>query len=98
MGRQSKLSAGRRLKFLTLPIPSSAFLLALACHAQAQSTQRTSPPEPIVGDDAPAESDTNLAKKIQNPIGDLISFPFQSNTNFGYGPHRAYRRSSISSL
>ena len=36
--------------------------------------------------DATGESATDLAKKIQNPIGDLYSFPFQSNTNFGYGP------------
>jgi hypothetical protein len=33
----------------------------------------------------PAEA-ANIAKKLQNPIGDLISFPVQSNTNFGYGP------------
>ena len=39
------------------------------------------------GDDAAGASDTELAKKLQNPIGDLYSFPFQSNTNFGYGPH-----------
>ena len=38
--------------------------------------------------DAAGESDTDLAKKLQNPIGDLYSFPFQSNTNFGVGPHR----------
>jgi hypothetical protein len=31
---------------------------------------------------------TDLAKKIQNPIADLISLPFQSNTNFNYGPNR----------
>lgn len=30
---------------------------------------------------------STIAKKLQNPIGDLISFPIQSNTNFGYGPH-----------
>jgi hypothetical protein len=30
---------------------------------------------------------TKLAEKLQNPIGDLISFPFQSNTNFSYGPN-----------
>ena len=27
-----------------------------------------------------------LAEKLQNPIGDLISVPFQNNTNFGVGP------------
>ena len=27
-------------------------------------------------------------KKLQNPVGDLYSFPFQNNTNFNYGPHK----------
>jgi len=31
---------------------------------------------------------TELAKKLQNPVSDLISVPFQSNFNFGYGPDR----------
>lgn len=29
----------------------------------------------------------DLAKKTQNPISDLISVPFQNNTNFGLGPY-----------
>ena len=29
------------------------------------------------GDDRAGQSNTDLAKKIQNPIGDLYSFPFQ---------------------
>jgi hypothetical protein len=29
---------------------------------------------------------TELAKKLQNPVSDLISVPFQNNFNFGYGP------------
>ncbi len=33
------------------------------------------------------DSATALAKKLQNPVGDLYSVPFQSNTNFDYGPH-----------
>jgi hypothetical protein len=37
--------------------------------------------------DASGSSDTDIAKKIQNPVGDVYSFPFQSNTNFGVGPH-----------
>ena len=27
-----------------------------------------------------------LAKAAQNPLASMISLPFQSNTNFGYGP------------
>ena len=33
------------------------------------------------------EDATELAKKLQNPIGDLNSFPFQGNTDFDTGPH-----------
>jgi len=37
--------------------------------------------------DAAAEEETEeLAKKAQNPIANLISVPFQNNTNFGVGP------------
>ena len=37
----------------------------------------------------PSDNDaTALAKKLQNPIGDLYSFPFQNNTNFNTGPHK----------
>jgi hypothetical protein len=37
--------------------------------------------------DAAAEEATEeLAKKAQNPIANLISVPFQNNTNFGVGP------------
>jgi hypothetical protein len=36
----------------------------------------------------PAEDDTqDLAEKTQNPVSDLISLPFQNNTNFKIGPH-----------
>jgi hypothetical protein len=34
----------------------------------------------------PPEEDEDLAKKSQNPIADLVSVPFQSNTNFNAGP------------
>ena len=34
---------------------------------------------------AATESDTELAKKTQNPVADLISVPFQNNFNFGAG-------------
>ena len=33
-----------------------------------------------------AKEETELAKKTQNPVSDLISVPFQSNFNFGVGP------------
>jgi hypothetical protein len=46
-----------------------------------------SAPEMPAGDSIP-ESDTAIAKKLQNPVGDLNSIPFRSETNFNYGPHR----------
>jgi hypothetical protein len=33
------------------------------------------------------DSHADLAKQTQNPVSDLISVPFQNNTNFGLGPH-----------
>ena len=38
---------------------------------------------------APARAEMSveeLAKLSQNPVGNLISVPFQNNTNFNYGP------------
>ena len=38
---------------------------------------------------ARAESgNEDLAKLVQNPVANLISVPFQNNTNFTYGPER----------
>jgi len=33
-----------------------------------------------------ADGESSLAKQTQNPVADLISVPFQNNTNFGLGP------------
>jgi hypothetical protein len=33
------------------------------------------------------ESETELAKKTQNPVANLISIPFQNRMNFGIGPN-----------
>jgi hypothetical protein len=33
--------------------------------------------------------DGDLAKSAQNPVADLVSLPFQNNTNFGVGPSDA---------
>jgi hypothetical protein len=41
----------------------------------------------LVGGAARAElSAEELAKLAQNPVGNLVSVPFQNNTNFSYGP------------
>jgi hypothetical protein len=57
-------------------------LLLFSFGAAAQSAP-TPPPDTSGDDDA-----TALAKKLQNPIGDLYSFPFQNNTNFNTGPNK----------
>ncbi len=42
------------------------------------------------GDSAHAADDQeragDLARAVQNPVADLVSLPFQNNTNFGFGP------------
>jgi hypothetical protein len=63
-------------------------VVALATARTPAWAQTGEAPKHIIGDDAAAESATDLAKQIQNPVGDLISFPLQYNVNFGYGPHQ----------
>ncbi len=46
------------------------------------------PPEPVAGK-SDATSSEELAKKLANPIADLISIPFQFNYDEGYGPEDA---------
>ena len=69
-------------------ITLGAALLVLSLFSFGAAAQSTaSGPPPDTGG-AEAEDATALAKKLQNPIGDLYSFPFQNNTNFNYGPHK----------
>jgi hypothetical protein len=35
---------------------------------------------------AAQKSTEELARAAQNPVANMISLPFQNNTNFGYGP------------
>ena len=83
------------------PVTSAAALLATAVLPLAALAQAPAPGrEPAVrlqphdpgtdpaGSGAASDDATELAKKLQNPIGDLYSFPFQSNTNFSYGPNK----------
>src|SRR5215471_3884931 len=41
---------------------------------------------PTAGHSKDPSEDEDLAKKSQNPIADMVSVPFQSNTNFNAGP------------
>jgi hypothetical protein len=67
-----------------------ACLLAgvLAATWTSAGAQTAQGPRVVIGDNAAAESATDLAKQIQNPVGDLISLPLQYNVNFGHGPHQ----------
>jgi hypothetical protein len=58
-------------------------LSLLSPGAVAQSATSAPPPDAGSANDA-----TDLAKKLQNPIGDLYSIPFQNNTNFNTGPSK----------
>jgi hypothetical protein len=60
---------------------AAVFLWPGNSFAQSGSPGTTAGP-----DNTQSESNTDLAKKLQNPVADLISVPFQSNTNFGFGP------------
>jgi hypothetical protein len=53
-----------------------------------QAKPQDNPAMPAAPSDVPSESrqTADLAKEAQNPIANLISLPFQNNTNFGLGP------------
>ncbi len=68
-------------KFL---IALSAGLLVLPLVSSGAVAQSTTPTPAASG----ADDTTELAKKLQNPIGDLYSVPFQNNTNFNVGPNK----------
>ena len=59
-------------------------LLSIGTAAWAQP----STPDPLTNTGPDSESASEVAKKLQNPIGDLINVPFQSNTYFDVGPHK----------
>jgi len=70
---------------LSPPAPVAAPLI------RADITQPpTSPTTDNAADDTkPSSGDaTEIAKKLQNPVGDLISVPFANYTNFNVGPNK----------
>jgi hypothetical protein len=87
---------GRRQKRLRQLLAAAPLVFSVAgiAHAQTGVPSQTdnvrvnlSPPTAADGT-AGAGSATELAKTLQNPIGNIISVPFQNNVNFGVGPHR----------
>lgn len=68
-------------------LPTCGFLLVVSAgatvsQAEAQEPQRESP----TSEAPPSTDETELSKKVENPISDLISVPLQNNFNFGIGP------------
>lgn len=64
-------------------------LLSVRTAAQAQSATPDTAPQVHVDAPPGAPSDASaLAEKLQNPIGDVYSIPFQNNTNFNVGPNK----------
>jgi hypothetical protein len=55
----------------------------------ASAEEESEEPDHYLGDGHvdPGEDETaDLARAVQNPVADLISVPFQNNTNFDFGP------------
>jgi hypothetical protein len=75
---------------LTWALAFWTFLVFTAFLGRPPRTQAQSPASSTASDanDTADEGATALAKKLQNPIGDLYSFPFQNNANFNYGPNK----------
>ena len=68
-----------------------AALVCIATSPRALAQQpSSSSPQVHVDPTPPSAPDESaaLAEKLQNPIADLISVPFQSNTNFNVGPNK----------
>jgi hypothetical protein len=66
-------------------------LVFLGLPALAQTPEVAGAKDGDAKDSPEAKDDESeaLAKKSQNPVADLITVPFQSNTNFGVGPSNA---------
>jgi hypothetical protein len=65
-------------------LASMSLVLCMATAAFAQSSPAQPPP-------AGGSDETEIAKKLSNPISDLVSVPFQFNWEQNVGPHEQTR-------
>jgi hypothetical protein len=69
------------------------FIVVLArAVSAAEETPRDAPPQ-----EEHNEAAGDLANKVQNPVSDLISVPFQENLDYEIGPFSARAAPSTSS-
>ncbi len=77
-----------RLRFpLVISVVLTAVMAALPAWAQPAQPAAPQIHVDIPPESTPADDTSALAEKLQNPSGDLVSVPFQNNTNFNVGPH-----------
>jgi hypothetical protein len=77
------VATAQPLPGLDEPWPGGTRRFTLAQASGTTGASSVAPPD----EDDPAE----LAKKLQNPVADLISVPLQNNWDFGIGPAEAMR-------
>ena len=71
-------------RFLISMLAASSLALFAAGSARAQQPANAQQPAPPIA--APADDTAALAKKLSNPISDLVSIPFQFNWRQKVGP------------
>jgi hypothetical protein len=65
----------------------AAFALSATGVAAAAEPEKVESEASSEGPDAAKQKELEMLAKIaQNPVGNVVSVPFQNNTNFGYGP------------
>jgi hypothetical protein len=61
-------------------------IIASSLCAQTKGAEEVKPEEK--GQKQAMENQEELAKAAQNPVADMVSFPFQNNTGFNFGPDK----------
>ena len=84
-----KLKTGMRRVLTLCKLPAWGVCIALMTAAMPSWAEEQAGEKGYLGDgviEAGEDETAELARAVQNPIADLISLPFQNNTNFNFGP------------